>query len=149
MITSLVTEHVGKERFTLLDFGCGAGELTEQLAGLPGAEVVGMDYSAEAVKLANGRGCKAVKGRVPDKEYDCIVCSEVLQTSENGRAFLRRLAASAPLLIVSVPNNCYPRSVEPANQFVYSFADLETIAPCEIVDKRPVNDRLIVVFKKE
>ena len=40
-----------------LDVGCGAGELSLALArGHPGAEVVGLDVSAELIEAARGRG---------------------------------------------------------------------------------------------
>lgn len=39
----------------ILDLGCGTGRLTEEIAGMPGIVVVGLDYSAAMLREARGQ----------------------------------------------------------------------------------------------
>jgi trans-aconitate 2-methyltransferase len=57
----------------ILDVGCGTGRLTEEIAGMPGLAVVGLDASAamltEATRRARSRGQTPVDGWLPVPMY--------------------------------------------------------------------------------
>ena len=85
----------------VLDFGCGVGYGSEILQ-LAGNLVVGVDGSAEAVKLASERR-PTVRFRdhmIQDK-YDACVAFEVLEHLVNPQSFV--MALPARHLIASVP----------------------------------------------
>jgi SAM-dependent methyltransferase len=107
---------LGERRFgAALEIGCSNGAFTARLA--PRCErLLGIDYSAEAVRLAaervGGREGVAVERRdirdgVPAGPWDLIVCSEVLYYWDEDRIleFLRRaedaLEPDGSLLVVS------------------------------------------------
>jgi 2-polyprenyl-3-methyl-5-hydroxy-6-metoxy-1,4-benzoquinol methylase len=75
---------------TLLDFGCGEGQVATQLAML-GADVTGIDISPELIQLAQRRAeldhvgdrshflvCDLLKEPFPKNHFDLIMCSAVL-----------------------------------------------------------------------
>jgi len=86
----------------ILDVGCGAGIVAEQLARI-GAEVTGLDACAENIEAAkehmkkdkslSGRltySCKSVEehfAESPDK-YDAVVASEIIEHVENPEVFV-------------------------------------------------------------
>ena len=66
----------------LLEVGCGAGEMAEQIAVELGASVVALDESERMVALARERGVEAVVGDVQslpfeDGRFDCVVAAWV------------------------------------------------------------------------
>lgn len=71
---------------SVVDLGCGAGNLTEHLrARWPGARIVGVDSSAEMIEAATARedGATYVRGDVrtwrPDVPADVVVSNATLQ----------------------------------------------------------------------
>lgn len=80
---------VGFHDAHILDFGCGEGEITTQLARL-GGRVTGMDISAELIEIAKERAAAdqvldRVRFRVgdvrqigPDQCFDFLICFAVL-----------------------------------------------------------------------
>lgn len=65
---------------TVLEVGCGAGEMAERVAVELGAEVLALDESERMVALTRERGVKAVKGDVQalpfeDGRFDCVVAA--------------------------------------------------------------------------
>jgi SAM-dependent methyltransferase len=99
---------------TFLDVGCGAGELACTLAEL-GLKGVALDFSPAAIKHAESirqerglssdsieffvGGLEAVKGR----QFDLIICSEVLEHIEDDATMLRNLLKHSKKLLISVP----------------------------------------------
>lgn len=99
---------------TALDVGCGAGLLAEPLARL-GAEVTGIDASAELIDVARDHASKmglAIDYRAGDVaelegRFDLITCMEVIEHVADPAAFLKALAkrlAPGGLLVMSTPN---------------------------------------------
>jgi len=102
---------------SILDVGCGIGNLSHYCAG-QGAEVTGLDISANMLELARERADQlgSVSGRVRFEigdfanqalgQYDMVLCIAVLEYYEKGEVLARKLSASAgqDLLI------CLPRA---------------------------------------
>lgn len=101
----------------VLDVGCGAGELTLDIAERAGAEVVGLDFDGEYIRSARHNRphprVSYVLGDVnqvlPSGPFDVVVLSNVLEHIRDRRQLLERLRAElAPhRILVRVP--CYER----------------------------------------
>jgi SAM-dependent methyltransferase len=71
------------EPTTVLEVGCGPGELSERIGRELGAEVVAIDLSERMVELARERGVDAYVGDVQalpfdDASFDCVVAAWML-----------------------------------------------------------------------
>lgn len=96
----------------ILDAGCGEGFAMRAVLANTGAEVVGLDGSAGALRVASdlnpGRGFAAGDlYALPFAEgsFDLVVCMEVLEHLEQPARGLRELCrVSAGWLLLSVPN---------------------------------------------
>lgn len=79
-------ERVAKnKKVKILDAGCGTGGLLKKMRW----SAQGIDFSAEAVRLARKRGLKAIKGSIgdlpyKDESFDIVTCIDVLITKEVG-----------------------------------------------------------------
>ena len=100
----------------LLDVGCAEGETgaAAKLRCGPGAEVVGIEAHEPAAQIARNRLDRVLMGDVelltldvPDRYFDCILCSDVLEHTKNPWAVLeslRRVLSDDGVLIASLPN---------------------------------------------
>jgi SAM-dependent methyltransferase len=91
---------------TLLDLGCGAGELA-RLAVERGAAVVGVDTQPEAVaeaarRVPEGRFGVGDAHDPPSGPYDAVLAVQLLAHVANPVAVLRAAGAVAPLVVVTV-----------------------------------------------
>lgn len=81
----------------ILDLGCGDGALTEKLIAA-GAQVIGVDASAEQVQAAQRRGIDARVCQVEDlpfiEEFDAVFSNAVLHWVKDQPAALRRIYQS-------------------------------------------------------
>lgn len=88
--TRFILEHCAVEGRKILDLGCGGGILSEALAKL-GAEVIGIDLSADLIEIADLHGlesglkveykkisAEALAMEQPES-FDCITCMEMLE----------------------------------------------------------------------
>lgn len=99
---------------SVLDAGCGEGFVTERL---PGERVAGIDACPGALEAAARRAPHAELRagdvhRLPyaDREFDLVVCTEVLEHLEDPRAALRELRRVARrAVIVTVPHEPFFR----------------------------------------
>lgn len=113
LVTDLIKKWGRKEKFKILDAGCGTGGLAVKLASL--GEVSAIDASPEAIKFAKIRGVGAKLasiGRIPfpDKSFDVVTCIDVIyhkQVKDDVGALseIRRVLKPGGLLILRVPAN--------------------------------------------
>ena len=122
MIYDAVNEHVLARvppgTRNLLDVGCGTGALGARLKEQLGCIVEGITYSPDEDALARERLDRvwlwdlSTWGPVGLGEFECIVCSHVLEHLTEPRALLRSLAhhlAPGGTLLVALPNVLYWR----------------------------------------
>lgn len=74
----------------VLDLGCGRGALLSRLARKSGVYGVGVDSDHDKVSVCLGHGVNAIQGdmlavlkSLPDRSFDWVVCSRVLQELSN------------------------------------------------------------------
>ncbi len=86
-----------REALTVIDLGCGTGELTRRLAdALPGSTVTGIDSSAEMLKRAEAQarpGLRFEQAAIEDVEgqYDLVFSHAALQWVDDHERLLPRL----------------------------------------------------------
>lgn len=111
--TDLVSRIGAVEPRTVVDLGCGPGNLTALLGQRwPGARLRALDSSPEMVAAAREAGIDATLGDVnawePGPEDDVVVCNAVLQWVPGHLELLRRWGAALPAggwLAFQVPGN--------------------------------------------
>ncbi len=98
---------------TLLDIGCGGGDLGAYLSQFKKIEVTGVTFSADEAALAAGKLARVVVQNLEMfdaqqlKNFDCIVCSHVLEHLRNPAELLQDLKPCfrpGGVLIVALPN---------------------------------------------
>jgi methionine biosynthesis protein MetW len=99
---------------TVLDIGCGEGELLAWLASQKSAEGRGLELSQAGVNASIARGLSVVQGdadtdlsHYPDGAYDYVILSQTLQTMRYPKEVLENLVRIGKHAIVSVPNFGY------------------------------------------
>jgi 2-polyprenyl-3-methyl-5-hydroxy-6-metoxy-1,4-benzoquinol methylase len=100
---------------TILDVGCGSGEISAHLAAL-GHRLSGIDISHTAINKYSLRGLRGMVGDVEkgipiaSGTFDLIWCSEVIEHLQNPEFLLsecHRLLKPRGQLILSTPNSGY------------------------------------------
>jgi 2-polyprenyl-3-methyl-5-hydroxy-6-metoxy-1,4-benzoquinol methylase len=95
---------------TVLDIGCGNGALSFDIAK-KAVKVVGIDSNKKNIEFAKQRFSAsnieyvvgdAVK-ELPNKRFDIIILSNVLEHIENRIEFLNRIKSLAPKILIRVP----------------------------------------------
>lgn len=99
---------------SVLDLGCGDGELMEILTRERGARVSGVEISEEGVYGCIARGLPVHHGDLddglgdyPDGSFDYVILSQTLQAVRKPREALREMLRVGRLGIVSFPNFGY------------------------------------------
>src|SRR5690242_13078108 len=86
-----------RDGITVIDLGCGTGELTRRLADLlPHSEVLGLDSSPEMLARAEGEarpGLRFVRGTIEEVEgqWDLIFSTAALHWVDGHEALVPRL----------------------------------------------------------
>lgn len=106
VIARLVETHT-----TLLDVGCGEGELLAWLATEKNVAGRGIELNQVGVHRAIAKGLSVIQGDAntdlqyyPEQAYDYAVLSQTLQTLQNPREVIEQLVRIARYAIISVPN---------------------------------------------
>lgn len=122
----------------VLDAGCGEGFGTATLAPLA-AEVVGVDYSADAVGECRRLWIDAARPNLRFEQvdltrpgefreaFDVVLCFQVLEHIRDSTPFLRALAgrlAPGGLLLLTTPNRLRSASENPYHVREYTAAEL-------------------------
>jgi methionine biosynthesis protein MetW len=96
---------------TLIDIGCGEGELLAWLQQQKQVSGRGIELGQRGVHASIARGLSVIQGDAdtdlqyyPDQGYDYAVLSQTLQTLRNPKEVLSQLVRIARFAIVSVPN---------------------------------------------
>ncbi len=100
---------------TVLDIGCGVGELIELLQDL-GYTAMGVDGNSEQVKIVKSLGVDAHEADLEqglpfaDGSFDVATCMEVIEHIARAEALLgeiRRILRDGGFLLLSTPNHAY------------------------------------------
>lgn len=106
LIESMVAPHS-----SVLDIGCGQGDLLERLAAHRRSQVQGIELSQENVICCIERGiptyhgnAETAIGEFPDLSYDYAVLENTVQTLQNPLYILNELLRVARRAFISFPN---------------------------------------------
>ncbi|MDX2166069.1 MAG: homoserine O-acetyltransferase [Deltaproteobacteria bacterium] len=101
---------------SVLDVGCGAGELLARLRARGHTRLVGVELDEQAILACAGRGldvvqCDLEAGLPPfrDGQFDVVVLSQTLQSLVHTERILDETARVGRAVIVSFPNFAYRR----------------------------------------
>lgn len=114
-------EQRGTEKLSVLDVGCGNGNISRYIGSL-GHSVVGIDASASSIKKAKSLNTlpNVIFMNIPAEEldeetkYDLIICSEVIEHLHIPSLVLKTLSTKLNedgTLIITVPNGYGPREL--------------------------------------
>jgi homoserine O-acetyltransferase len=96
---------------TVLDIGCGDGELLSRLAADKNIKGKGIELDQDLVLTCVNRGLSVIQhdieqglGECADKSYDYVILSQTVQTVRNTQKVIAELLRVAQKVIVSFPN---------------------------------------------
>ena len=99
---------------TVLDVGCGNGELLAELASRGHQGIMGVELDQQSVIACVGRGVNVVQRDLnegldafADKQFDCVVVSRTLQAVMNVERLIDDILRVGKRCIVSFPNFGY------------------------------------------
>ena len=137
--------NIGNKNLRILDFGCGDGNISFQLAR-EGYRVTAIDVSEEAIQQARilhnhtniTYECKSIGDLSVEEHFDIVVCSEVLEHTTNPLDVLRSLVSilfQNGFLVITIPNGFGPREMfvtKPVQRMMrdresYSYKAITTI----------------------
>jgi len=100
-----------RDNATVLDVGCGDGDLLQLLQRENHVKGRGMELSQDGVNACVAKGLSVVQGDAdrdladyPDNSFDYVVLSKTIQAVRHPRAVLKELVRIAERAIVSLPN---------------------------------------------
>ena len=109
-----ILELVPEDARRILDVGCGAGALGASIKQRQSAEVWGIEADEDAASLAEVRldrvlvgNVEALMGKLPDKQFDCIIFGDVLEHLQNPDEVLRKAKkwlSETGIVVASIPN---------------------------------------------
>ena len=96
---------------SVLDLGCGDGELLQWLAENKGVDARGVEISSARVQRAIARGVSVFQSDIdegladyPDQVFDYVILSQTLQETRHPRKVLREMLRVGRRGIVAFPN---------------------------------------------
>ncbi len=106
----IIARHIGPGS-SVLDLGCGRGDLLAWLEQNSGVKGYGIDQNEENAARCIARGLNVIQGDInlevedyPDQSFDYVILSQTLQQVYQPAALLRSLARIGRKVIVSFPN---------------------------------------------
>lgn len=101
---------------SVLDLGCGTGELLARLRRRGQRKIVGVEIDEEAIVACVGRGLDVIHADLNnglpafgDGQFDCVILSQTLQAVRDVKRVLREMLRVGRRGIVSFPNLAYRR----------------------------------------
>lgn len=100
---------------SVLDLGCGAGGLLARLKELNHRRLAGVELDEQKIVTCVSRGLDVIQADLnhslpfSDREFDCVIVSQTLQTVYDVEALLRETLRVGKTCIVSIPNFAYHR----------------------------------------
>jgi methionine biosynthesis protein MetW len=150
---------------SLLDIGCGNGDLLEWLQREKHVSGRGIELSVSGVNNSIARGLSVIQGDAgedlkyyPDKAYDYAVLGQTLQTLNNPKDVLEQLVRIASHAIVSVPNFGHWKNrlylalvgrMPVTKTLNYQWYDTPNIHFCTITDFVNLCDELGLTIEKQ
>ena len=94
---------------TVLDIGCGAGKLTEELAKY--GKVIGIDNAKEAINFCKQKGLRnitesSIEDYQTNEQFDCVIALDVLEHCKNDIEIIKKMRdilKTAGIAIIFVP----------------------------------------------
>ena len=116
LVMQLLDKHAPFKEPRLLDIGCGTGQFAEFLVEHKEINYTGLDFSKEAINLAQERDYSKIKGIKPplfihtdineqfvwDEKFDAYTIMETLEHIENDTEIVSRIPEGA-FVIITVP----------------------------------------------
>jgi len=100
-----------KPRASVLDIGCGDGELLEFLQKNQNVDARGLEISQTQVSKALMRGLSVIQGDAqkdlsfyPNRNFDYAILSQTIQATQKPKEILEEMLRIAEFAIVSLPN---------------------------------------------
>jgi ubiquinone/menaquinone biosynthesis C-methylase UbiE len=116
----------------VLDVACGTGSILRELKRRGYSELYALEISDYAVARLNAEGIHARCGKLPqigfpDREFDVVIASQVLEHIIRRVAFakeIRRVLKPGGRAFIFVPDNCLGPIDEPEHVIVYTAKTL-------------------------
>ena len=96
---------------TVLELGCGEGDLLSYLAREKHIDGRGIELAQEKVSMAVQKGVSVIQGNAesdlkfyPDNCFDYVICSDVLQATYHPKHMLEEMVRVGKKIVVSIPN---------------------------------------------
>lgn len=140
-----------KPNSTVLDVGCGDGELLSTLKNRKGNnKLFGLEISSKLVAESLSKGHTVVQGDAesyleyyPNKNFDYVILSQTLQAMRDPKTVLTEMLRIGKKVIVSLPNFAYYKNrfhlllkgTMPVNKMIpYQWYETPNIHFCSIKD---------------
>jgi methionine biosynthesis protein MetW len=149
---------------SLLDVGCGEGDLISWLQTHKQVKGRGIELSQSGVNRSISRGLSVIQGDAdtdlqyyPDQAYDYVILSQTLQTLRAPKDVLEQLVRIARCAIVSVPNFAHWKNrvylalngrMPVTKTLSYEWYDTPNIHFCTITDFVNLCDTLHLTIEK-
>ena len=153
-----IIANLVKENSSVLDIGCGNGELLNFLKNHKRANGRGLEISQEKVSKVLSLGISALQGDAdedlhyfPNQNFDYAILSQTLQATKKPKDVLQEMLRVARYAIISLPNFAYYKNrlhlaikgTMPVNKDIpYQWWETPNIHFCSIRDFEKLCDEL-------